>query len=797
MKQHLKKWSVLGTSLLLAACGGSEPPATTADKQSAVRQGGAPSSTVSELTPQQRLGAALRIDQVPDLEQLRAAEKAGRGRQGSTTPGLQVDVQDRESVRTFFNGIYLGLPEAPMNWTGSYATGDAGTVSKAYQDSTLLRINWFRAMAGVPSNSVLVDEYNQKDQQAAMMMSTNGQLSHYPTADWKNYTAAGYDGASHSNLAMAPGVKAIDSYIMDYGDSNFPVGHRRWLLYPQNSQFGSGSVPGGTYNGITYYPANAVWTVTGTYGTARPAVRDDYVAWPPRGYVPYQVTYNRWSISYPNADFKQAKVVVTLNGANLPLTQEEVHDGYAENTLVWKMPNISAFHSADKPDSDQRYSVTVSNVIVAGKLVTYAYDVTLFDPATPSAGVARTTVLPPSQAALDAPVQLAVQPMLKASGYQIRQYQRRAVAETPYNAANSAGVWIPKTTGGYNSLAGYGFFLRHGDFDDQTLTLGRQLFPGSDAALTFSRSTYYLSTKEVLQVQVSEDDGTSWSSVYSENGLNTPTSAKQVRVSLTAYANRKINLRFIETHAGAISTCAECGWTLTDLTLSGTSELLNGQTYALPENGKTSVTVDQAGDYVLFGRTEYQSLFYSEWGPAAAMYVDGAKFSGKRANYSLVKTDAGYVFTDKVGSDGVQVVRTPFRLDFSDTSLAFDIDGNAGTAYRMYQAAFDRKPDPGGLGFWLKVLDAGTPSTELAAGFVASAEFKRLYGSAPSKEELVRAMYRNTLHREPDSGGFQFWVNALSSGMTTEQMLQAFSDSPENRQQVAPAIALGIEYIRN
>lgn len=789
--------SVLVASVLLTACGGSEAPAGKAAGQRLLSQGGAPAPLTQELAAAERLGPALNIDQVPDLDKLRAESRSRRARQGAAGAELQVDLQDRESVRVFFNGVYLGIPEAPMNWTGSYATGDAGTVSKAYQDSTLLRINWFRAMAGVPSNAMLVDEYNAKDQQAAMLMSSNNQLSHTPPATWKNYTQAGYDGASHSNLALYAGVQAIDSYINDFGDNNYPAGHRRWLFYPQNRHYGSGSVPGGSYAGVSYLPANAVWTLSEDLWTERPKVRDDYVAWPPRGYVPYQVTYKRWSISYPDADFKQAKVTVTLNGASVPLTQEPVVDGYGENTLVWKITNSLPDHvSMGKPDADQRYSVTVSNVIVAGKPVTYAYDVTVFDPATPTAGAARTTVLPPAQAARGVPFQLTMQPMAKASGYEVREYQRRSLPATPYNAANAAGVWVPTTSGTYNSLAGPGFFLRHADFTDQYLTFASQLLAGSQASVSLTRASGYTDKLESLRVQVSVDDGGSWNDAYVEPGENKPTSARQVQVSLSAYAGRKIRLRLLVTQNGSIYTCDSCGWTISDVRFTDVSELLNERSLQLPASGSVPVTLDQPGDHVLFGRTQYQSLFYSAWGPPAAMYVDGAVFTGKRANYTVVKTDAGYTFTDTVGSDGVQVVRNPFRLDFSDTSLAFDLDGNAGTAYRMYQAAFNRKPDIAGVGYWMKVLDSGTSALSIAAQFAASAEFKSLYGSVPTKDQLIRAMYANTLHREPDTDGYNYWMATLNSGMSTEAMLQFFSDSNENREQVAPAIALGIEYVR-
>lgn len=45
------------------------------------------------------------------------------------------------------------------------------------------------------------------------------------------------------------------------------------------------------------------------------------------------------------------------------------------------------------------------------------------------------------------------------------------------------------------------------------------------------------------------------------------------------------------------------------------------------------------------------------------------------------------------------------RIEFLDGTYAFDVDGNAGQAYRLYQAAFDRTPDTSGLSHWIKAMD--------------------------------------------------------------------------------------------
>ncbi|PYD07078.1 protease, partial [Pseudomonas savastanoi pv. glycinea] len=123
------------------------------------------------------------------------------------------------------------------------------------------------------------------------------------------------------------------------------------------------------------------------------------------------------------------------------------------------------------------------------------------------------------------------------------------------------------------------------------------------------------------------------------------------------------------------------------------------------------------------------------------------------------------------------------RLHFTDGALALDIGGAAGQAYRVYRAAFDRTPDLGGVGFWISRLDAGATLDDIAAGFVASGEFAALYGSAPSNEEIVLRLYRNVLDREPDQGGYAFWVDVLDSGRAgLNTVLAQFSESAENRE---------------
>lgn len=291
------------------------------------------------------------------------------------TSTLVVDVGSRESTRLFFDQYYSS-ESVEIGWTGSHENCEAGTTSDAFRAAILQRINFFRAMAGVPANVVFSDEYNRKAQEATFMMSVNQQLNHAPPSSWRCYTEDGYQGASNSNLFLGiNSVRAIDGYIQDLGANNGPVGHRRWLLYPNTKEMGTGDVPA---RGDAR-PANAIWVFDSNFGRERPTTRDAFVAWPPAGYVPHQIVYPRWSFSYPNAEFSDARVQMTRDGGAVSVRLEDVVDGFGDNTLVWEVSDMP--HAVNRaPASDVRYSVTVQGIRIDGAARDFTYEVTVFDP---------------------------------------------------------------------------------------------------------------------------------------------------------------------------------------------------------------------------------------------------------------------------------------------------------------------------------------------------------------------------------------------------------------------------------
>lgn len=188
--------------------------------------------------------------------------------------------------------------------------------------------------------------------------------------------------------------------------------------------------------------------------------------------------------------------------------------------------------------------------------------------------------------------------------------------------------------------------------------------------------------------------------------------------------------------------------------------------------------------------------------------IDTAVYRGSLSQYNIqqnatiqdARTDytssnQGKVVTDSVANrDGVDKLVDVERLSFSDTMVAFDIEGDAGQAYRLYQAAFDRIPDKGGLGYWIDQMDNGTSLLNVSNSFINSAEFKSLYGANPTDMQFIDSLYNNVLHRDPDQGGYDFWVGTLNAGVSRAQVLVEFSQSAENQAQTLPLVVNGIQY---
>jgi uncharacterized protein YkwD len=487
------------------------------------------------------------------------------------TGPFTVDVGNREEVRAFYYRVHQASEGVPMGWTGDIGRCDAGTVSADYLAAVLARTNWFRAMAGVPSNVVFTEANNAKAQAAALMMTANKALDHQPPPTWACFTPAGLEGAQLSNLTLgSTGPQAVDNLVYD-GEE---LGHRRNMLDPRIATMGAGSVPGGP----TQSSSLAQFVLTPKLPT-RPPVRDEFVAWPPKGFVPYQTTYPLWSFSFPDADFSAATVTMQRNGQPVAI-KAHANATFSEPAMIWHVESVPQGSPWPRPVEDEVYTVTVGNVVVGGTARTFTYPVTVFDPAVADPARTPVVVTGPNAVPVDTDATYTVNAIPNATGYQWRTQKLTDLNLTDSSDGGLAnfdavvGRYQPVDTTVFAS-APSGFRLTwSAGAGTQSLTLKRTVLVEPNSQLSFMSRLENID-ELAARVQASTDGGATWRTIDEQirNGRQGTFAARVV--PLGSLARQKVQLRFALEYVGPGGTftcCDPLGWYIDDIALTGATE---------------------------------------------------------------------------------------------------------------------------------------------------------------------------------------------------------------------------------
>lgn len=279
-----------------------------------------------------------------------------------------IDTRSVAAVNAGYWSQYAVSQRSPIQWLGgSLSRCLAGASSASSNAATLAALNYVRSLAGLAPVSQSAS-LNVGAQQAALIMSANGALSHDPSPAWRCWSSTGAAAAGKSNLALSyPSLTAgqiVELYMDEPGAGNTAVGHRRWVLNPFSTAVGIGSTT----------TANAL-TVIGPSSSARPNPK--YIGWPTAGYFPNAMEPGgRWSLSAGRSGVKfgKAKVRVWHDGVAVPVHKYAVQNGYGRPTIVWQMPSRFSKTAA--------YHVVVKNIHRKGtrKAFKYSYTVRLFTP---------------------------------------------------------------------------------------------------------------------------------------------------------------------------------------------------------------------------------------------------------------------------------------------------------------------------------------------------------------------------------------------------------------------------------
>ncbi len=324
------------------------------------------------------------------------------------------DTYDRDSVVQYYDTVYNAAKMTDPMWTGNIETCEPGDVSQGYRDATLGTINWVRKMAGISRDVSYNSDANRKAQEGAFLMAANEEHSHFPPTSWRCWTQDGYDGLSNSNTGiMAPISSAfgVGMHSVREGGTNDRVGHRVHLLRPSLRSIGTGYVVAPYYGHKHIYQTEYIDTRSAFEDIP---TREDFIAWPPPGFNPYQTVYSKWHIAIQGVRgvFDEATVVMTVNGKDIPLTANPSYrtgtcNGFVD-VLVWNpyapytdsvdYPHSNSWDLWPQPDQDMVYTVTIKNVSLGGVKKDISYGVGVIDPATSGNNV---TLMPVSIIAKD------------------------------------------------------------------------------------------------------------------------------------------------------------------------------------------------------------------------------------------------------------------------------------------------------------------------------------------------------------------------------------------------------------
>ena len=247
--------------------------------------------------------------------------------------------------------------------------------------------------------------------------------------------------------------------------------------------------------------------------------------------------------------------------------------------------------------------------------------------------------------------------------------------------------------------------------------------------------------------------GSSWSTIGSSNTLTLAETqvGKEVRVLANYVDGHGTNESVTSTNTAAV---------LGYKTGTAAGDVLVGTAYAdtLLGLAGTDTITGSGGNDTIDGGTG----------------TDIAVYSGNRSDYSIAKsTDGSYTVNDlrvlnQAGGDGSDVLSNVERLQFADWSLAFDLDGNAGTAAKILGLVFGKESpaNKSYVGIGLNLLDGGMSYADLM-----QAALNVKLGNGFSNAAEITLLYQNLIGAAPGQSDLAYWDGVLASGQYTQASL--------------------------
>ena len=171
--------------------------------------------------------------------------------------------------------------------------------------------------------------------------------------------------------------------------------------------------------------------------------------------------------------------------------------------------------------------------------------------------------------------------------------------------------------------------------------------------------------------------------------------------------------------------------------------------------------------------------------------TDYVFFSGIISNYTLtrakpLRTDgvSTYTVTDKTSTHGTDTLVNIEAIKFTDKTINLTVQAKVASAQpadvirlvELYTAFFNRIPDADGMSYWIDAMKSGQSINQVAESFYnAGVNYSSLTGfsSTMTNADFINVIYKNVLGRKDgaDDDGLFYWQTEITLGRETRSTL--------------------------
>ena len=157
--------------------------------------------------------------------------------------------------------------------------------------------------------------------------------------------------------------------------------------------------------------------------------------------------------------------------------------------------------------------------------------------------------------------------------------------------------------------------------------------------------------------------------------------------------------------------------------------------------------------------------------------IDTASYASSRPNYTLAKADNGWTVSSS--PEGVDSTTNLERLTFSGSSVALDLNGNAGQVAKILGAVFGPTAlaNKSYVGIGLSYLDKGM-SYEALCGLAMNATGRTQHG------DVVELLWNHVVKAPISAGDKAYYVGLLDQGLSIGALTRMAADTSLNTDSV-------------